>query len=180
MGYGKGADASAEDVRVAASILANLQPGFLPLDIFLQIARLVVLTIVEVVPLRLDANGEVEVLLIERPQDDPYWAGRWHTPGTVVLADEGEAGFDKALERIKIKELDGAEATAAVFVEHRLHRSRRGMENASVYWAEVTSPSAVGQFFPLAKLPPNTIESQFEFIESAAKHFLRHKRAASD
>lgn len=170
---------TAAEIKLAAELLSRLQPGFLPTGIFMQIARLTVLTIVEVVPLRLNADGQVEVLLIERPSDDPVWPGQLHTPGTVVLADQGEAGIDKGLERIRVKELKGVPTSPPVFVEYRLHRSLRGMEHAKIHWCEIGGEPRVGQFFLAAQLPADTLASQIDFIKKAADAYLTVKRTKS-
>lgn len=46
-----------EEVTQAAGLLSKLQSGFLPFSIFHRITRLTVLPVVEVVPLRLLAEG---------------------------------------------------------------------------------------------------------------------------
>src|SRR5207248_4789571 len=70
--------------------LSKLQPGRLPLDVFLEVARLTVTPVIEIVPI-CRQDGILRVLLMKRSDDDPIWAGLWHTPGTVIRA------FDETL-----------------------------------------------------------------------------------
>lgn len=95
-----------------AALLSSMEPGFLPYDIFVQIARLVVLSIIEFVPLRKNKNGNIEVLLLSRGMDDPIWPGELHTPGTVVRPTDTQGGMYLAFERILDDELKGAKVSA--------------------------------------------------------------------
>ena len=73
-----------ELASLAASCLERLEPGRQPLPLFIQLARLVVTSTVEMVPLR-QVNDHEQVLLAQRPDDDLWWPGQWHLPGTVLL-----------------------------------------------------------------------------------------------
>src|SRR5580704_17304344 len=75
------------EVNQTTNLLKKLEPGFQPYPIFEQIARIVVLPIVELIPLRMH-NGTLQVLLIQRAADDEYWPNLWHTPGTVVRSTD--------------------------------------------------------------------------------------------
>lgn len=155
--------------RTAARLLQKLEPGELPPETFLEIARLVVMPIVEVVPLRLH-EGVVQVLLLPRPPDDPVWGGQVHTPGTVIRPSDHSVA--DALDRLIARELEGVETSAPVFVEHQLHRQKRGMELALVYWVEVRGEPGEGSFHELVRMPPNLVTTQLDFIHPACQHFL--------
>ena len=47
-----------EDQQKLVELLRHLEPGFLPFDIFVEIARLAALSIIEFVPLRKKPDGE--------------------------------------------------------------------------------------------------------------------------
>lgn len=162
---------TSEDIEQAVHLLAQLEPGKLPLGIFLEIARLTVTAIVEIVPLRTSKDGKIHVLLIEREADDPVWGGMLHTPGTVVRASDNPGSNDDAFSRILDGELKGAAVSEPVFVESILHRVKRGMEQAQIYYAEVVGEPVVGQFYDVDSLPKNIVDSQLEFISHAVSAY---------
>lgn len=171
------------EIQTAAGLLARLEPGFLPYPIFEQIARLVALPILEIIPLRTNAEGNTEVLLIERPGDDALFAGLLHTPGTVIRAtDLGQGGGTRwpALDRVLQDELEGTEVGDPYFVGSMLHTSKRGAEQAQLYWVEVRGEPKVGSFYPVAALPDNLMESQRDFIVQAVQSFEAFKRSTAE
>lgn len=164
-----------EKVKEAAELLSKLEPGFLPYPVFEQVARLVALPILEFIPLR-RSDGSTEVLLLERPVDDPLWPGALHTPGTVIRATDlhtGERENWLAFERILRDELKGTAVGRPNYVGSILHQSKRGVEQAQLYWVEVTGEPKVGTFFPADRLPERLIASQQKFIAEAVRHFER-------
>lgn len=156
--------------------LSRLEPGFLPFEIFHQVARLAVLPIVEIVPLRTTADGTVEVLLLEREASDPLFAGQLHTPGCVVLATDKPGSFETAFQRLMLGELQGVRTNEPVYVTQLLHHSGRGMESTHVYWIEVYGEPTAGAFYHVDNLPTNFMPSQLDFLPQAVASY----RAAAD
>jgi hypothetical protein len=171
-----------QDIEQVAELLKQFQPGFLPYPVFEQIARLVALPIVEFIPLRLK-DGNVEVLLIERSSDDPFWPNMLHTPGTVVRAtDHAESKQENwpAFKRIMSDELHDMPASNPYYVGSMFHQSKRGAEQAQLYWVEaLTDNPPVGAFYQVDALPDTLIDSQKQFIGVAADSFKRIKQIAS-
>ena len=168
-----------DDIIRTAELLKGLEPGFLPFPIFEQVARLVALPIVEFIPLRRH-NDQTEVLLIARPDDDVLFPGLLHTPGTVVRATDifREGGTDWVpFERILHEELFDTEVGPPHFFGSQLHASKRGAEQAQLYWVEVLAAPKIGEFYAVDQLPTGLIESQLIFINEAVKHFDRHHPA---
>lgn len=163
-----------QEVATVTGLLKKLPPGFLPFDIFQQVARLVALPIIELVPLRYH-NGKVEVLLFQREYDDPHWPGAWHTPGTVLRATDRQRGAQGAFDRLAVEEMEGAVFFEPVFVQNVIHNQGRGTEVSAVYWAEcVDSPTGI--FFPADDLPEDPlIATQRVFIDAAVKHYKAHR-----
>jgi hypothetical protein len=176
-------DSSLSSEQVAV-YLAELPAGYLPEDIFLQMVRLMTVAVVELVPLRRRSDGTPEVLLVQRPQDDPYWPGMWHGPGTVLRpTDKMESGHDygDALGRLLGPggELDGVETRGEpVMVETERRRVARGDELAVIFYVEVTGEPKVGRFFALddtypAPVPaPGIVPHHNAFMRRAAARFL--------
>jgi hypothetical protein len=166
------------EVEQVANSLKKLPAGFVPYPIFEEIARIIALPILEIIPLRKDNNGSVEVLLIERGEDDPLWPGTLHTPGTVIRAtDVHQIGKNNwpALQRILNDELNGTAVGPLQYFGSMLHASKRGVEQAQLYWVNVTEEPRTGKFYPVNNLPSQLIDSQTDFIRLAAEKFKEMK-----
>ncbi len=162
---------SDEEIATVATTLSKLQPGFLPLPIFLEVARLVTLPIVEIVPLRI-SGGKLQVLLIARDKDDPYYPDALHTPGTVIRATDEDGSYASAFTRILSDELGGVEiAGEPRYVESILHTEKRGQSSAVVFYVEVIGEPQEGTFYDVAQLPETIVDSQIDFIQAAAQKF---------
>lgn len=170
VGRGKLVRMTEAEIQKTVALLRKLKPGFLPFDIFVQVARLVALPIIEFVPLRLNAKGQAEVLLLDRE----LWPYGLHTPGTVVRATDTEGKMYLAFERIK-EELQGTKISDPYYVGSNLHKSQRGTEQAQIFWVEVLGPPAIGEFHVVDELPARTMDSQVRFIRQAARSFLATK-----
>lgn len=163
---------SSDEERSLVALLSKLKPGFLPYPIFKELARIMVLPIIELVPLRTGTNGNVEVLLLPRKHDDEFWPDHVHTPGAVLLNTDIDGEVGSVLERIRMEELNGSQISAPEFVTWFLQKSRRGAEFAQVYFAEVVN-SNTGAFYDVNKLPNNLIPSQHVFIQDAVAKFKK-------
>lgn len=165
------------EINQVAKTLKEFEPGFLPYPIFEQIARLVALPILEIIPLRRNRDGQVEVLLIERDISDTHFPGTVHTPGTVIRATDNNPGRGpwQPLKRLLEDEMQNTEVGPIHYIGSTLHASKRGVEQAQLYWVEVTDKVKNGTFYPVQNLPSNIIESQIDFIKLAAKKFLEFK-----
>lgn len=170
---------SADEEKVLVELLGKLKPGFLPYEVFIQVARLVVLSIIEFVPFRLNAENEVEVLLLEREMDDAIWPGELHTPGTVVRPTDTEGKIYLAFERILKDELLGTQVSEPHYVGSSLNKSKRGMEQAQIFWVEVLGHPKIGKFYGVDNLPTEFMESQRKFVMQAQVSFMVAKKTGS-
>lgn len=170
---------SESEQQQLVNLLSRLEPGFLPYEIFIQIARLAVLSIIEFVPLRLNKDGAVEVLLLSRGEDDPIWPTALHTPGTVIRPTDTEGKMYRAFERITLEELAGTKVSNPHFVGSQLQKSERGTEQAQIFWVEVLGEPSVGQFYAVENLPDNLIQAQLKFIKLAATSFVKYRKTAN-
>lgn len=165
------AEPTLEEITAAARVLSKLHPGLLPLPIFLETTRLTVSSIVEVVPLR-KRGDSVEVLLTKRDSDDPNWPGMLHTPGTVVRPTDEEGSYASAFERILGGELASVKLTGEPqYVDSVLHKVKRGMEDAKIFFVEVRGEPTTGAFYNVQALPENVVDTQIDFIHMAAQKF---------
>lgn len=112
---------SQEEVEQAAATLRKLERGYLPRDIFLEVARLTPTLTIELAPLRKRDDGALEIFLTQRPADDPNWASQWHIPGTVIRATDEKGSFKTGFERILRDEAAGLLVTVGEPVEVARH-----------------------------------------------------------
>lgn len=154
------------DETQLVELLNKLEPGFLPYEVFMAIARLVALPIIEIIPLMRGDDGSLNVLLLERHKDKDLWAGMVHTPGTVIRAGDSE---ETAFERITNDELNGTRVSQPVFVENIIHKSKRGYEVARVFYVEILDEPKIGKLYNVNDLPENIIPEQKKFIALAVK-----------
>jgi hypothetical protein len=171
---------SDSEINQTAELLARVPAGFLPFPIFRQVARLAVFSIVEVVPMRVNADGEVEVLLLKRGEDKQDWPELWpgilHTPGTVIRPTDELGSYAQAFRRILHDELHDVElAGEPMYIKNLLHENKRGTESAQVFMVEVIGEPQAGAFYSADHLPSNIMLSQLDFIPDAVKAFKRYK-----
>lgn len=160
------------EVNSASRTLSKLSPGYLPRPIFYEIARLVVTPIVELIPLRRRHN-DIEVLLIPRPDDDPFWPEQLHAPGTVLRSTDIKDSFDTAIKRIMTDELHITNNLLAQYVCDDFHQGNRGVELARVYYIDCSTISIdVGTWYPADKLPDNSVREQHTYIAKSVDHLL--------
>lgn len=167
--------AGSDDERLLLSLLKRLPP-FLPLDVFHELSKRVMLTAVETVCLRTGENG-IEVFLTRRSPDDEYYPNLWHSPGTMLRADDAPrqmnvaAGYESAFRRLEEKELHLKFVDTPRLVGSRLYSSPRGSENSMVFLAEIEGEPENGKFFPVDELPADLVESHRGIIAIAVRHY---------
>jgi hypothetical protein len=163
------------EIESTRQLLSKLSAGFLPLPIFLEVARLVALPIIEIIPLRWN-DGHIEVLLTKRLDNDKHWPGMWHTPGTVVRATDAIGNYQDAFDRILDGELKGVALKGEPqFLMAFRHESKRGTEDAKVYYVEVVGEPKEGRFYDIDQLPLNIVSTCSDFVKVAAISFHESK-----
>jgi hypothetical protein len=160
-----------DEEQTLVQLLSRLSPGLLPYDIFTQVARLVALSIVEVVPLRY-FKGRIQVLMIPRDASDQFWSNQLHTPGTVVRPTD-TSELESVFTRIFTDELQGTPVGQPHFIGNRFRKSARGTEQAQIYWVEVQGEPVVGEFYDYDNLPDGRVRVQQEFIDVCVASFKK-------
>jgi len=154
--------------------LENIPAGFLEPNIFNQVARLGVLSYLEVVALRLNGN-DVEVLLTRRSEDDPFWPNMYHNPGTVLRPNDADNTFGSALTRLSTDEYSGSIMTnGPFFAGFWFMQLERGKGLGIVSWIELTN-CLEGTYFNVNQLPKNIIKGQARYIQKCAQDFTNYK-----
>ncbi len=155
--------------EIAASVdsLKKLEPGFLPIEIFEQIARLVRLPVVDIIPVQ-RKGSDVHVGLLKRDRDDRWWPDMWHVPGTILRSTDT---METAISRLITKEIQVEKSDEPVFHTSAVHQSDRGAEIVFLYSLSnsLFQPASEITWFPIDKLPENCIESEKKIIEALKK-----------
>jgi hypothetical protein len=184
---------SEQEEMIAANYLSKLaeqEPDRLPYEIFLPVAKLMVMHTVEVGFVKPSDEDEESalVLLTQRPATDKFWAKQWHIPGSVVRATDPvkhEHDYDAAFSRV-LDEVGGDMQVVRKPIEFDTVRRKgqRGSEVTVRLLAEVEGEPAHGKFFDAAGIlrrPPEEglIDSHSAAIEKVAAtyHSLRSPNA---
>jgi hypothetical protein len=166
-----------DEIKQAVDVLNRLPKGFLPHSLFIAVAAKVTMPTMELVPVRWNKDGEVEVLLTQRPDDDPYWPNQWHMPGTVIRASDNEGtDFSSGMERVLQNELHGKIRMIGKpqYVGMKFWDVARGRELDQVFYFETdaTDEDVVeGKFFLANNLPESTMAHHKIMIPEIATAF---------
>lgn len=131
-----------EIAQLAADCLAHLEPGFQILPLYTQLARISVGTTVEIFSIE-TSEIEPRVLFTQRPEDDPWWGGQWHVPGSVLLPTDQLASphdFSEPAQRIFGGELAGLVKPEGDMTLFDLQRRQgvRGQELTPFFWTKIS------------------------------------------
>lgn len=160
------------EIKTTTDLLKKLEPGILPFPIFNEVSRIFVASIVEIVPLKKE-NGTIQVFLVRRDTDDPFWPSMRHTPGTVLRASDKKGDMSDAFRRILVNELGCSEEITPVFVDIRFSQSTRGSEFSAIFYVDSVGESKNGEWFDVNNLPSDLVKSQEELIKIAVNGFER-------
>jgi len=158
-----------EEINRTKNTLAQLEPGRLPFDIFTEVCRLTVTPVLEIVCLRRNSRGGIEVALLKRSANDPNWPDMYHVPGAVVTPTDIHAGLEGVVNRVCTEKLSIESVNKPKFIMNDLCRVKRGVELAVVFAVEVEDEFAVAQFYDVNALPDNLIEGHDIFISQTVK-----------
>lgn len=128
---------------LAAECLSRLQPGRQPEELFEQIARLTVLSTVEIFALNTTFNAsDPAVMFTRRSDSDKWWGGQMHIPGAVLLPDDAVANthdFSAPAKRVFNNELGGIVQTDGLlhFFDLQRRSGPRGTELSPFFWTVV-------------------------------------------
>lgn len=167
---------SDQEIQQAANVISRLPKGYLPFDLFIAIAAKVTVPTMEVVPLR--RNGDkLEILLTQRPEDDPYWPSGWHMTGTVIRANDAEGtDFSSGIQRVLRDELHGTVTPLGEikFAGMKFWDVARGRELDRMFYFETDARDEDvqgGKFFDVDNLPESTLEHHKVMIPEIVAKF---------
>lgn len=149
------------------NILSKLEPGRLPFDVFHQIARVVVIPSVALVPYCVE-NGSISVLLTRRSESDPYYPLMLHPPGVVLLPTD--LTINDALQRLMMTELhDVGFVGEPIFIDYFFDDIVRGKELTLVFAVQIALRPSDEFMFRIDGLPENLLPTDLLRIERVAE-----------
>lgn len=167
----------------AAAYLGGLEPGYQPQELFTQLARFGLSTY-ELSLFLEESENNPQIFAVQRPESDPWWARKWHLPGTAIRdsdlgSEHGDYGYEKPIDRLLGGELrHSLELVGPTHLFHaNLRRGVRGPEQTVYHWAAVrlaegTTEPRIGRFFNA-----ETIEHEMSEADFVIGHFRTAKRA---
>lgn len=154
-----------------ATFLRSYKGQLLPPEVFYAIAETMALPYVELVIFKASSQHQ-QVLLTKREDDDPYFPGKWHVPGTLLRSTDVTFRGDDlslAVKRLTDEELQGLEISHLSFSGFHFHKVARGVGLSLVLVALATEEPKIGQYFYVNHLPENIIPEQAVFILKTAR-----------
>jgi ADP-ribose pyrophosphatase YjhB (NUDIX family) len=159
------------DKQAAVDALAKIDPRQpYGTELFNAIARISVSVCIEGVCLRKNPlTKAIEVLLIQRAENDTAYPGQMHCPGTIMRPGESMADM---FCRLTDTELDGMAPNWFFAGFDNNPAEARGHFFHLIFLARVDSQEK-GNWYPVESLPPNTIEHhRITVIPTAVKAFI--------
>ena len=170
-----------ELANLAAECLERLEPGRQPLPLFTQLARLVVTSTVEMVPLK-NTGENPKVLLAKRSDDDPWWPGQWHLPGTVLLPTDKVSDvhdYRTPVDRLYKDEFHGSiirDGDVNIFDSQR-RVDARGSEQTVFGWSHIDLTAGFDEVVGGELFDVNNVDSELAGESVINGHLLSVKRA---
>lgn len=166
-----------EEIDLVTRLLGKLEPGFLPYSIFTQITRLTTLTTIELVALLDQSDSQIKVFLLQRSDNDDFWPGLWHVPGSVLLPTDTKDSYKDPLRRIITGDLNEVPLLVPpAYFRNHFRQEARGTMHAVQHWVLLKDVPTVGQLFPVDSLPEQIVPEHIETISIARNEYLKYYR----
>ncbi|PIQ67645.1 hypothetical protein COY25_04475 [Candidatus Uhrbacteria bacterium CG_4_10_14_0_2_um_filter_41_7] len=153
---------------------ATLHPGHIvPQAYFQMLARIVPQCSIELMILK-KIEDEVQIFLIQRPENDPEWPNKWHFPGCIMRFDDTEKTM---LDRLLNDELQNSNLKPNLaFTYVTTSKTRRRGPCMHLVHIEKVVPNTefeTGQFYNINKLPEKTIHHHRDMIGEMKTRWLK-------
>lgn len=163
-----------EEKRIGRSLRLLANKTRLPEPIFDGVLAVIPGTSMEVVPIYKDDKGELHVFLTKRSENDRFWPGEYHCPGSMVLnSDVVLGGTDHVWKRLKAKEFERQDLGSPVFASPALLETKRGQEVALIYYVDIPEDLKNGRYFLVNNLPENLIDHHKLIIGTAVDFYKK-------
>jgi len=165
-----------EEINNLVTLLNKLKPGVLPEDVFIAIARLIVLPAVEFIPLRI-TDGKMQVFLTRRSPNDPIWPNKLHTPGTIIRPTD--TSLEDAVARLLKDEFEITDTTSVrpIFIGCSVEfNNDRGTGLCIEHLVEFDEVPSTGEYYDIESLPDDFLEFQRDMVQRAVTKFRQLKQ----
>lgn len=153
-------------------LLKKVESGFLPQDVFIQIARLATLTTIELIAFW-HKRSVIKVFLSQRPIHDDFWPKMWHIPGSILRPTDKKMCYHDALQRIIIDELANTQfLIGPSHFRNDFRKEARGSIHALQHWGVLKEVPRTGRLFALDNLPKEIVPEHRRTILLAAEAYL--------
>lgn len=118
-------------------------------------------------------TGRLDVLLTQRPEDDPNFPGQWHSPGSFIRRREQ---LYQVFKRILTRELGGTATIlcARPLVPINFFNEPRGHTISWPWIIELEGNPEHGRWFPIDQLPRNLVKTHEQLIP-VARQAIQHE-----
>jgi len=161
---------TSDEVDTLVTLLDKCEVGRLQPDVFVAIDRLTVSPGVEFIPLR-RVEGQIQVLLIPRNDDDKIWPGMLHTPGSILRPTD--KSLEDVFERLFRGELGLSQTVKPKFIDYHFGHGKRGAGLGIEYIVELSDQPRVGEYYSVDALPDNFIPDQKEMLNRAIEAYKK-------
>ena len=156
------------DTALLIDLLERL-PSPMPYPAFRALCKRMPSSACELIVLRRKGLA-IEVLLTQRPENDPDWPGVWHYTGSVIR--DTDTCFENALHRVLDTEIRSYLREPPKFIADRLTSFKRGLTLQRIYIGILDeSTPHEGKFFDIKSLPQPFINEQLPGLTIAVKAF---------
>ena len=135
------------------------------------------MTAIEVIIVR-EVDAKLQVLLTERPSDDPDWPCLLHSPGTMLRNSDVDSThkYTKAFERILRETGLNRFGHEPVLVDTFPTPTKRGAENSVVFMTTITDEPIFGEFYDVGvaiNSPQIVIPEQIFMLKHVKKWYVK-------
>lgn len=161
-----------KEINQTVELLKKLKPGLLPYPIFVQLARLTVLSTVEITAFVETRGKPLQVFLTKRSKDDEFWPNLWHIPGTILRPTDKTHSYETAINRLLKNEFGTSHFKhLPTYITHILRKENRGTAHSIMFWALLKKCPKKGELFNVDALPKNIVAETRENISLAKKSY---------
>lgn len=112
-------------------------------------------------------DRRLEVLLHRRPDHDRFYAGQWHTSGTLLQGHETDESAFARLVQDELNEAITRVDRPVQFVTANHFFPARGAEVTRLFAVIIEAYEGPGDWFPVSRLPNNLIEHHKTLLQQA-------------
>lgn len=174
-------DASIGEANIGANVLrrARERNQYYESDLFSELMKSLPATSLEVMPIHIDNESNVNFYLTQRDSNDPIedWKGKWHGPGVMVMNYHvsEDTSLRLAWEKLNRSELENkATGVPLELINRQLMVGSRGCETARIHSVLVPGNLTKGRYFKVHELEKLDLIAHHKVILANVFNTLPH------